>query len=222
MGENIPFGDLIVFGAIALFIILRYRSVLGEKTGFDVSAPKAKKTDDTIISIATGKPIKEAAPVAAPDPHVPAENSKAAAALAAMSQMDVSFTPSYFMTGAKAAYEMVITAFNEHDRDTLKMLLDPDAYESFEMDMLEQEKNKTRAHTTLVAIKSADITEAELKKSTATITVLFTAEQVQVVRDEAGAILESGNSSSPEEIVDEWTFERDLKSKNPNWTIVAT
>ncbi len=221
MGENIPFGDLIVFGAIALFIILRYRSVLGEKTGFDVSAPKPTKTDDTIISIATGKPLKDDATKTEQDPLLPAQNQEAVTALGKMNELDATFTPSYFMTGAKAAYEMVIKAFNEHDRDTLTMLLDPDAYESFEQDMQEQEKNKTRAHTTLVSIKSAEITEAELKKSTAMITVLFTAEQVQVVRDEAGAVIESGGSAS-EEIVDEWTFERDLKSKNPNWMIVAT
>lgn len=221
MGENIPFGDLIVFGAIALFIILRYRSVLGEKTGFDVSAPKPKKSDETIISIATGKPLKDDVVAVAQDPYMPDENVEAVAALTKMTTMDATFTPSYFMTGAKAAYEMVIKAFNEHDRETLTMLLDPDAYESFEQDMLKQEHNKTRAHTTLVSIKSAEITEAELKKSTATITVLFTAEQVQVVRDESGSVIES-DGSALEEIIDEWTFERDLKSKNPNWMIVAT
>lgn len=221
MGENIPFGDLIVFGAIALFIILRYRSVLGEKTGFDVSAPKPKKPDEAVISIATGKPVKVEAAIVEQDPDMPADNPDAAAAIAKMNAMDASFTPSYFMTGAKAAYEMVIAAFNEHDRDTLTMLLAPEAYESFEQDMKEQETNKTRAHTTLVTIKSAQIIEAELKKSIATITVQFTAEQVQVMRDEAGKTLES-ETTEVEDIVDEWVFERDLKSKNPNWMIVDT
>jgi predicted lipid-binding transport protein (Tim44 family) len=138
-----------------------------------------------------------------------------------MKSIDPQFTVGDFLNGAKGAFDMVINAFNAHDRETLERLLAADVCESFEADINEQQEKGQKAITTLVALKSAELVHAEVKKTQATITVQFVSEQVHIVRDKDNKLVE-GDPSRVEDIADEWTFERDLKSRDPNWTIVAT
>lgn len=222
MGEGIPFGDLIVLGAIALFVILRYRSVLGEKSGHDFSKPKDKQPEpqEKVVQL-NGRPVAPAADKTEDMALVDIDNPDATKAIAQMKTLDADFTLHEFLNGAKMAFEMVIAAFNEHDKKTLKMLLAADVYESFEGSIKEHEEKDTRAETTLVAINGAELVDAEVKKSVATITVQFLSEQITVVRDKTGKVVE-GSAADIQDIADEWTFERDLKSRDPNWIIVAT
>ncbi len=220
MGESIPFGDLIVLGAIALFIILRYRSVLGQKTGHDFSKTQTDK-DGLKLVTPEKKPAEsqEAEPEEETLPEF--EDAQITNALHKMKATDPAFSVSEFLNGAKSAFEMVIDAFNQHDRETLKMLLSPEVYESFEESMKEQEEKSHTTETTLISLKEAEIVGAEMKKAAAQITVQFLSEQVHVVRDEEKNVIE-GDPSRVQDIADEWTFERDLKSRNPNWAIIAT
>lgn len=223
MGEGIPFGDLIVIGAIALFIILRYRSILGQKSGHDFSKPgaaAAKAAKEKLQIVRPEKPEQKTEP-RKDDEHAAIENSEVADVLSRMKLADPQFTVSDFMVGARSAFDMVIDAFNKHDRDTLKMLLSKEVYDSFETSLKEQEENQYKSETTLIAMKASEIVGADIKKSNATITVQFLTEQVYVVRDKEGKVVE-GDASMVQDIADEWIFERDIKSRNPNWTIIAT
>lgn len=220
MGESIPFGDLIVIGAIALFIILRYRSILGQKSGHDFSKPSTSEKAKLQIV----RPENQEISVEALDPKEEfseMENAELADTLGQIRMADPQFTLSSFISGARTAFEMIIDAFNAHDRETLKMLLSKEVYESFEQNIKEQEEKNYRSETTLIALKSSEIIDAEFKRNVATVTVQFLSEQVHVVRDKEKNVVE-GDASMVQDIADEWTFERDVKSRNPNWTIIAT
>lgn len=226
MEQAFPYGDLVVLGAIAAFIILRYRSILGKKTGHDMSKPKVKveppKPQERVIQMPQ-KEHRAAVVVKAKEDIALADidDAEISSALAKMKQTDENFTISDFMDGAKAAFDMVVEAFSTHDKDTLKSLLSKEIYKEFEESISEQQKEKRRAQNTLVSIKKAEITEAEMSKNIATITVRFDSEQINVIVDEEGKVIE-GNLSDIHDIEDEWVFERDMKSRNPNWTIIDT
>lgn len=223
MGDTIPYGDIIVLGAVALFIILRYRSILGQNSGRDVRQDRTR----TVVSFA--EPKNDQKSENKPEPQekdmqplvLPSASAQSVQALSRIKSLDPDFTVEAFLSGARAAYEMVIEAINAGDTQTLKMLLTNDVYESVDKQMQEHKRLSQVAHTTLVSLKSADITDIQLKRTVAQISVQFHGEQISVVRGEDGTIVE-GDVSQVEEVVDEWVLERDVKSRNPNWTIIAT
>jgi predicted lipid-binding transport protein (Tim44 family) len=221
MDSGFPYGDIIVIGAIAAFILLRYRAMLGEPRGRDENSIRQASTKpapgDRVLQLPIGKVM--VVPEAKDD--FSGKYGTLAETFVAMRAIDREFTPDEFLTGARAAYEMVITAFSKGDRDTLKMLLSPDIYKSFDLSLTEAANAKRFNDTTLVAVSKADITAAKLSGSTATLTVDFSSEQIHLIRDEAGTILE-GNPSQNDIIEDQWVFTRDLKSNNFNWMIVET
>lgn len=223
MSEGIPYGDIIVIGAVALFIILRYRSILGQKTGHDFSnKPADNRGQNKVVSLHDGEVMDATAIMPEPDLSlVEVKDPQLVTNIANMKAIDPTFTLDGFISGARGAFEMVITAFSSHDRATLKQLLGPDVYSEFDENIRKQEETERKLHTTLVSLKEAEIKEAELKKTTARMTVQFLSEQITIERDKAGEII-GGDASDIQEIVDEWVFERDLKSRNPNWQIIET
>jgi predicted lipid-binding transport protein (Tim44 family) len=144
-----------------------------------------------------------------------------AAGLDAIARDDESFDAKHFLTGGRAAYEMIVTAFAEGDRRALKNLLSRDVYEGFDAAISEREKRGETVETRFVSIDRADVTGAELRARTAQITVRFVSKLVSVTRDRAGAAIE-GSADKVTEVTDVWTFARDLSSRDPNWKLVAT
>lgn len=214
-------GDLIVFGAIALFIVLRYKNTIGQKKGYDFTKKKSDKSETRVVQLHA---CSEESSPAKPEEDLTLdaiENSDLAKTLEMMKALDSSFTADSFIAGAKAAYDMVMDAFSKHDKDTLKMLLSKELYKDFEKDIEDQELKKQHLETTLVSITEAEIVGAELNKSTATIIVNFSSEQIAVTRDDKNEIV-GGDASQIQDMKDEWVFERDMKSRNPNWTIIDT
>ncbi len=224
MPENIPFGDLIVIAAIAIFILLRYRNILGQKTGHDFSQKRnmtgSAADNERVIQLPDRK-----TPVQKKDDDIElasfSDNDRLAETLGKMKAIDPQFSFQEFLEGAKAAFDMVIEAFNKRDRDTLKMLLSKEVFESFRQVIEEREEADEYVENVLVAVESAEISDAELKRSTARVTVKFVSEQMQVKKDKDGNTLPD-QASATQTIEDDWVFERDMKSRNPNWTIVET
>lgn len=216
MDGGFPYGDIIVIGAIAAFIILRYRAMLGEKTGrdMDVMRPRAAETIEPVIQLPERERKKS-------DTKLPALGGAFADVYVKMRGIDAEFSPDEFLEGAKGAYEMVIEAFNEGDHDTLKMLLSDRIYKEFKAALDANEKEGKKAHTTLVAIVNATITDVVLRGNKATLTVDFQSEQIPLVRNKDGDIIE-GNASHQEAIEDQWVFERNLASADPNWKVIET
>ena len=222
MDGGFPYGDIIVIGAIAAFILLRYRAMLGEPRGRDEhdTRPTAQPTTDDARVIQMPV-LRAAATVEVKEDDFSANYGSLAETFVSMRALDREFTPDEFLTGARMAYEMVITAFTKRDRDTLKMLLSAPMFKSFDLSLIDAEKEQRFNDTTLLAISKATISKAKLVGSVATITVDFVSEQIHLIRDDNNAIVE-GDVSARQVVEDEWVFTRDMKSGSPNWVIVET
>ena len=228
MGEGFQFFDIIIFAAIAAFLVLRLRGVLGKRTGheqpqkydpFRKEKPEESSQDKVIQLPDRGTAPDESAaeseePLAEPD-------SPVAGGLTQIKLADRSFEPEGFVQGARVAFEMVIAAFAQGDTRTLRPLLSNDVYEDFAGAIKGREEAKETLETTLVGIDEAEIIEAELQGKTAFVTVKFVSEQVNVTRDAQGKVVD-GDESHVASITDIWTFARNTRSRDPNWTLVAT
>jgi len=223
----------IVLLVIAVFIFLRLRSVLGQRTGRErppydpYSAREAARpsNNDNVVTLpprsgdAAAKPV-DAEPVERWKGLAEA-GSPTAAGLDALVAQDPSFDARHFVTGARAAYEMIVTAYAQGDRRNLKNLLGREVYEGFESAIKDRETRGEKAETRFVSIDKSDITGAEVKGKTAHVTVRFVSQLVSVTRDRDGNVID-GNPDKVTDVTDVWTFARDLASRDPNWKLVAT
>lgn len=207
--------DIVLFAVLAVFLYVRLRSVLGQKTEI-LRTPLAErilKDNDVVIDV-KAKPI---------DPETVFEKYPEAVRreLISIQKADARFDDKSFLKGAQSAFEEILKAFSAHDRERLKFLLSDDVYQAFESEIASHEAKKETLETTVVAIRSAEIIDAELKNSEARVTVKIRSEQTNLLKNESGEILE-GNAKQTEYVNDVWTFVRDVKSKNPNWKLVST
>ncbi len=235
--NNTVFDPLnIILLVVAIIVAWRLRSVLGTRTGhekrIDLPLPgqeparePATKTDDTPAAERDGqdddvryglpeeeKPVWEG---------VAEEHSLLARMLQRMKDIDPAFDARHFLEGAKAAYEMIVTAFAEGDRKTLKPLLDKEVYQRFVAAIDEREKQGLTQEFQFVGLDEAKLTKAALDGKTAQLTVKFTSKVISVTRDSQGNVVQ-GNPEKLATVKDVWTFERDLTSKDPNWRLVST
>ncbi|MGI8524701.1 MAG: Tim44/TimA family putative adaptor protein [Pseudolabrys sp.] len=238
----------IIFLALAVFIFLRLRSVLGQRTGRErppydpysarePARPPAEKvvalpnrSAEAAAKAKTDLPKSEAkSDVLSEPPSVPGERWKGVAAagstvasgLDAIAAADSGFDAQHFITGARAAYEMIVTAYADGERRTLNNLLAREVYDGFEAAISERETKGNKVENRFVSIDSADITSVELRGKTAQVTVRFVSKLVSVTRDKDGNVAD-GNPDAVTDVTDVWTFARDLSSRDPNWKLVAT
>jgi predicted lipid-binding transport protein (Tim44 family) len=225
----------IIFLALAVFIFLRLRSVLGQRTGRErppFNPYAARETQPTpatekIVALppraaesAAQKPV-EAKPVEERWKGVAQPNSTVATGLDAIVAADKHFDVEHFIAGARSAYEMIVSAYAQGDRRTLKNLLSREVYEGFDSVIHAREQRGETAETRFVAINAADIIAAEQRGPTAQITVKFVSQIVSTTRDKAGAVVD-GSADTVTDVTDLWTFARDVTLRDPNWKLVAT
>lgn len=215
----------IIFLALAVFIFLRLRSVLGQRTGRERPPYSPRpSTNDNVVSLPgraaepTAKPLDEAS---GPVPPPASGTGPEAAGLNAIMAKDSSFEPQHFVTGARSAYEMIVVAFAEGDRRTLKNLLSREVYEGFEAAISDRESRGEISETRFVAINEAEITAAELRGPMAHVTVRFVSQLISVTRDRSGTVID-GSPDKVTDVTDVWTFARDVSARDPNWKLVAT
>jgi predicted lipid-binding transport protein (Tim44 family) len=209
--------NIILIAAI-LVIFWRFRSVLGQRTGLErppIAPPVKPKPNLTVIENPEFIP---------PSPvwqgHAE-EGTDLAKTLEAISKQDKSFSVTSFTAGAKYAHEMILESFAKGDRATLKPLLSKSVFDSFAAVI---EDNKAKNHSKIfqfVGSKSTKIENASLIGSKATISVKFQSEMINATLDQDGKII-SGDAKLIIDDIDLWTFERDLKSRDPNWLLTAT
>jgi predicted lipid-binding transport protein (Tim44 family) len=224
----------IIFLALAVFIFLRLRSVLGQRTGrerppYDPYSARDAVRPSTNDNVVTLPPRPgDIAPKPAPDAEpverwkgIAEAGSPAAIGLDAMMAQDPSFDAKHFITGARAAYEMIVTAFSQGDRRSLKNLLAKEVYDGFEAAIRDRESRGEKAETRFVSIDKSDLIGAEVKGKTAHVTVRFVSQLVSVTRDKDGNTID-GSPDKVTDVTDVWTFARDLSSRDPNWKLLAT
>jgi predicted lipid-binding transport protein (Tim44 family) len=134
---------------------------------------------------------------------------------------DRSFDSAKFLSGARMAHETIVTAFARGDRDALRPLLSDDVFETFDSVIRTRDERKERVDFHLVALRSARITAAGLKGRMAEVTVTFDSEFTTATYDAADKFV-SGDPKMPQSVTDVWTFARDTRSGDPNWTLIAT
>ena len=149
------------------------------------------------------------------------EGSSLNAALSQLMAMDRNFDPDSFVAGARIAYEMIVTAYAQGDRKTLKKLLAADVFAGFTSALDEREANKLRVDFTFIGINKSSIVEAEVAGNEAQITVRFVSSITSCTKDEVGHVIE-GDPNAVEDVTDIWTFSRDVTSRNPNWVLIGT
>ena len=224
----------IIFLALAVFIFLRLRSVLGQRTGRErppydpYSARDAVRgaTNDNVVTLPGRAADTTQKPVEPTEPGerwkgIAESGSALAAGLDSIAREDKTFDVKHFIAGARAAYEMIVLAYAEGDRRNLKNLLSRDVYEGFEAAIRERETKGETVESRFVAIDKSDIAGVELRGRTAQITVRFVSQLISVTRDKSGNVIE-GNPDKVTDVTDVWTFARDLSSRDPNWKLLAT
>lgn len=235
MAEFLDLPTLIAI-AVAVFVLFRLRSVLGTRTGNERppidrsrSTPTEKQTanEDTVVPIRprAAQPDlddeRRARKLEAEIEQAAAGSAELATGLKSVAEADPTFSPKSFLEGAKQAYEMIVTAFAEGDRQTLKNLLDKPIYDSFQRAITEREGEGKTVDFTFVGLPRIAIVDAEFDKKDVNVTVDFHAEVVSATRDKDGNLVE-GNADQVQTIADEWTFSRNPKSRDPNWKVIAT
>jgi predicted lipid-binding transport protein (Tim44 family) len=136
-------------------------------------------------------------------------------------RIDGRFDPDQFIAGAGHAYETIVGAFAVGDKTALKSLLDPSVYESFASAIDQRVQAGHVQESQFTKIKGADLREISLRGSVCEITVRFASDMIIATRDASGAVI-AGSPTTPREVIDLWTFARDLRSKDPNWLLIAT
>jgi predicted lipid-binding transport protein (Tim44 family) len=228
----------IIFLVLAIVIFLRLRSVLGRRTGserppfdpYSRSQRQVSKTgagDENVINL----PGRDAGAGASPADLGPTAEDRVGTvaepgsslndSLIALAKADTSFNAEQFLSGAKAAYEMIVTAYAEGERKTLKQLLSRDVYDGFVSAIGQREARGEVMEFKFVGIDKAEITDAAVKAGTAHVTIKFRSKLVSATYDSAGKVIE-GDPVRVTDVTDVWTFAREISSRDPNWKLAAT
>jgi predicted lipid-binding transport protein (Tim44 family) len=220
----------IIFLALAVVIFLGLRRVLGQRTGrerppydpYSAPDPVRNSPGDKVIPLPQrpSEPVKPSEP---PDRYagIAMPGSPVAKGLDTIKAADKNFDVKQFIAGARSAYEMIVTAYAEGDRQALRNLLAPEVYDGFEALVREREARGETAETRFVSIDTTDIAAAELRGKTAQITLRVVSQLVSATRDRNGNVID-GSADTVTSVTDVWTFVRDLTSHDPNWKLVAT
>jgi predicted lipid-binding transport protein (Tim44 family) len=210
--------QILVLAGIAIFLILRLRSVLGTREGFEkppapAPVPDARRGKFEVIEGGPDRDISD---------HVP-EGSPAAQALAAMKLAEPSFSVSEFLRGARGAYEMILMAFERGDLAEVKPFLAADVYDAFSEVVAARKARNLTVEAEFGGIREVTLQDAEFDRKTSEgeVTIRFASELTSATRDSSGTVVE-GSKTELRRQRDVWTFARIMGSNDPNWQLVAT
>lgn len=228
MGSN----DFITlfFLVAAVLIFLQLRNVLGRRTGnekppFDPVSPRdSMRTEPQdsgkVITLPRRETLDGEERLNQADLYAK-PGTEANSDLRELMKVDPAFDPKSFFQGARTAYEMIVTAYAEGDRKTLKNLLSRDVYDSFDKAIAEREARGEKVKFTFVGISRMDIDRIDIKGSDVQISLNIASQLISATSDRNGALVE-GDEETVAEVNDIWTLSRDMRSRDPNWTVIAT
>jgi len=230
----------LVLAAVALMVIWRLRSVLGQRTGHErppidpYANPRrtngsnsAETSNGKILEFPYNKEDSEKKTDVAVEPKAPIWTgfADAASPLAAgfekLVQADPAFLPGSFIEGAKLAYEMIVEAFAKGDKPALRNLLSREVYDGFSKAIDSRSQAGEKLEFQFVGFEKVEFATVALIEKRASIVVKFVSEMISATFDKAGTLID-GNPKEVRDITDIWTFERDVTQKDPNWRVVST
>ena len=210
-----PFIDILIFAAIALFLIFRLRSILGNRDGFEQKRPEQSAFDATVQTENDNSAPKKIVPLRANNAVANGEG------LEAVRRADPSFKDDDFMQGAAGAFSLILQAFADGDLATLRRLLAFELYEEFASSVHTRNKEGDQLAITVQSIDDVQLIDATVKDFIASVTVKFVSQQSRVVTDKDGQVIDD-ESEKQATITDIWVFERDTQLNDPNWKLVET
>ena len=228
MDNGYQFFDIILFAMIAVFLILRLRGVLGRRDGhqgdfpdiFKQALKKEKQDDDeendNVISLNPETVDTNDQLDVEPDPQTPLQMQ-----LNTIASADRDFDPEEFISGARIAFEYILGAYAGGKAKALKPMLSADVFANFDVSIREREEAGQVMEETLIGISKAKLVDAEMEGTVAQITVKFVSDQVHALSDRDGNIVD-GDPDKIVSVTDFWTFARDTRSRDPNWSLAAT
>ncbi|MFI5010843.1 MAG: Tim44/TimA family putative adaptor protein [Hyphomicrobiales bacterium] len=225
----------VVFLALAVFVVLRLRSVLGQRPQRDAPPNGRPSTAQlrrdgvgqagNVIPLATAANDRGQRVEEAPNPDrwkgFAEPGSPLANGLDALAAAAHGFDPAGFLSGARSAYELTVTSFAKGDRKRLRDLLSPEVLEGFSKAIADRETRGEKVEMTLVSIDEAKIVDAQVKDMVTHVTVRFLSKLITATRDREGKVID-GSPDKVADVTDVWTFARDTRSQDPNWQLVAT
>lgn len=210
--------ELLVLAGIAVFLVLRLRSVLGTREGFEKPPVPQSESRDARRDFE----VIEGGPDLDITDHV-AEGSDSAKALAAMKRIDPSFSVADFLGGARGAYEMILMGFKRGEIEDLKPFLSEDVFETFETVVASRAEQGLTIEAEFIGVRELTLAEATFDEATNTaeITVRYVCDLTSVVKDADGQVVE-GSAKAVKKEKDVWTYAHVMGSADPNWQLVAT
>ena len=212
MSDGFAFFDIIIFAMLAIYLVFQLRRALGRKTGME-KPPKNEFTKEN----ETTSQHKNIIPLNGQNQ----DQAVSASGITILRQLDASFNEKEFISGSRAAFSWIVSAFADGDVVKLEPLLGPKLFKSFEQAIQERADAGEKLETKIVSIKSAQIDEVSVESNTAAVTVEFISDQIKVVRDSEENIVD-GDPDTIESLTDLWTFNRDVTSPSPNWILTRT
>ena len=214
--NNLPYIDILILAMIAVFIINRLKNALGKKSG----------NESDIVEKFTQKKsaFKESEPDSVSNPKVSIDknihkNENVNSSLNEMIKIDNNFNISEFVSGAKKAFEFILVQYSQNNLKSLKTLLSNKMLDAFQTQINLREKKLESLEITVISVKDPEILDAKIdKKSTALVTLLFDSEQIQITKNKNGDVVD-GDSNQILSIKENWSFSKNLKNKDPNWTL---
>lgn len=221
MGSDSVLIEVIILAVVAGFLILRLRSVLGKRHGDErpryEDADRYVGTRNKPDAAPTGDNVTPFPGVPRPDVDAPPPVGPAAK----LHALDPEFNADEFLSGAREAFSMVLSAYASGDRDTLRSMTHDDVYGPLEDAIIDREARDESLDATVLAIQTAGIDDVETDRSVARVTVRIKSEQTNVLRNADDQPID-GAPNQVETIIDLWTFERDMASNDPNWVLIET
>ena len=214
--------DLIFFIMIAALLVFRLRNVLGRRTGNE-KKPGFGYSFDAKVLDKNSNNIKE---IKINKEHIlnslkKYKNLDKNGDLKRIYILNPNFSPKKFLKGAKDAFEIIVAAYAKGNLKKVKDLLSPNIFKTFSNISNQRIKKKQTLEHTLISFKSEEIKRIILKSTIAEIAVRFVTEQINLLKNNKGQIIE-GNNDYIENHIDYWTFSKDLKFSNPNWKLIVT
>jgi len=188
--------QILLLAFVAGFVLFRLYTTLGRRTGAQRPAEPTPQPAQGELPREQVKPAPAAAAVG---------SGAVAERLGQIARVDPNFDVDHFAAGARGAYELIVAAFAKGDRETLRGLLTPRVYESYDAAIATREQQGGEGPE-LVRLRSAEVVDADLQGDTARVTVKFEAELAE-------------GAHGVRDARERWTFERDVRSSDPNWLL---
>lgn len=212
--------EFIILFAIAAFVLYRLKSVIGTRTGYEppsdgMQGPGRESEQEATASSGDDDEL-EAKAVQDLDPE---DRS----ALGEIRSVEPDFSLEDFLHGARSAYEMILTSYEEGDRGTLQDLLTPDVYQAFEQIIRNREEKGLQVESRFIGVRDLKVEKIAFDPDTAEadLTLRFVGEMITAVRDAENRVVE-GDPNEIRRQTDVWTFSRVMGAPNPNWLLSAT